>query len=125
LRHLLIFRRRANHFNFLCAPLPGSREKLKTAAPNRDFPEPFQSALPHRPLHNKNLTSVFPKNMFVSPIPIRQRGASRSSRVLERDAVDATLSPDVRRGSGRRNRVVLVPRRWDQALRDVTQGDGG
>jgi len=24
-----------------------------------------------------------------------------------------------------RNRVVLIPRRWDQALRDVSQGDGG
>src|SRR5215475_13841462 len=29
------------------------------------------------------------------------------------------------RRCGRRNRVVLIPRRWDQVLRDVAQGDGG
>jgi hypothetical protein len=72
----------------------------------------------------QNLSSVFPKNMLIYLHPARQ-GRCASSRVLGRDAVDALLSPDERQRRGRPRRVVLISRRWDQALRDVSQGDGG
>jgi hypothetical protein len=39
--------------------------------------------------------------------------------------MDVQAVPDERGRCGRRSRVVLIPRRWDQALRDVAQGDGG
>jgi len=32
---------------------------------------------------------------------------------------------DVRGQGGRQKRVVLIPRCWDQVLRDVSQRDGG
>jgi hypothetical protein len=35
------------------------------------------------------------------------------------------MSTDERQSFGRRSRVVPIPRRWDQALRDELQGDGG
>jgi len=43
----------------------------------------------------------------------------------KRDAMDALVSPDERCERGRQRRVVLIPRRWDQVLRDVSRGDGG
>jgi len=36
-----------------------------------------------------------------------------------RDAVDADATQDERREGGRRSRVVLMPRRWRQALRKI------
>jgi hypothetical protein len=53
------------------------------------------------------------------PSRARQRGASRSSRNVARDAVDAVGSQDVRRSRVRSSRVVLIPRRWDQVRRDA------
>src|ERR1700744_869246 len=43
-----------------------------------------------------------------------QWGVSRSSRTLERDAVDAGGASDEGTFSGRRSRMVLTPRRWRQ-----------
>jgi len=63
---------------------------------NRDFPEPFQPASSVRPSITKISLPFSRKSCFSLRIPLRQRGASRSSRVLERDAVDAIGSPDVR-----------------------------
>jgi hypothetical protein len=37
---------------------------------------------------------------------------------VARDAMDAAVSQDVRRSRVRSSRVVLIPRRWDQANRD-------
>jgi len=39
--------------------------------------------------------------------------------------MDAAASHDEWGRSGRQSRVVPIPRRWDQVLRDVSQGDGG
>jgi hypothetical protein len=41
-----------------------------------------------------------------------------------RDAMDVLAPPDERRKCGRQSRVVLIPRRWDQARGRFT-GDGG
>ena len=49
---------------------------------------------------------------FESARLTQERGGSRSSRTLRWDAVDARATTDVRGSSGRRNRVVLAPRRW-------------
>jgi hypothetical protein len=43
----------------------------------------------------------------------------------KRDAMDAQAVPDERGRCERPSRVVPISRRWDQALRDVAQGDGG
>ena len=73
---------------------------------------------------------------IIRAIPSHMRGVSRSSRTLERDAVDAGGAFDERRGRGRRSRVVLTPRRWRQVggsamsalsgpTRGISAGDGG
>ena len=48
-----------------------------------------------------------------------QRGVSRSSRTLARDAVDASGAFDESADCGRRSRVVLTPRRWRSSWRKV------
>jgi hypothetical protein len=48
-------------------------------------------------------------------IPARPRGADASSRTLRREAMDAEAVTDEHGRSGRQNRVVPIPRRWDQA----------
>jgi hypothetical protein len=58
----------------------------------------------------------------MSPVP--QRGVSRSSRTLERDAVDAGALEDERRFRGRPSRVVLTPRRRRQVDGGNSVGDG-
>jgi hypothetical protein len=46
------------------------------------------------------------------------RGALRDRHERwARDAMDTLAAPDERGQSGRRSRVVLIPRRWDQVLR--------
>jgi hypothetical protein len=65
----------------------------------------------------KYFASPFGRNSFIdSPSRLDKRGASRSSRTLVRDAVDAAATQDERRFRGRRSRVVLTPRRWRQVL---------
>jgi len=39
--------------------------------------------------------------------------------------MDAKVAPDERGRCGRRNRVVLISRRWDQACRWWSTSDGG
>jgi hypothetical protein len=65
-------------------------------------------------------------NHMVSSIPHPPRGALRDRHECwARDAMDAAALPDEARLRGRQRRVVLISRRWDQALRHVPQGDGG
>jgi hypothetical protein len=59
-----------------------------------------------------------------------ERGVSRSSRTWKagsggRSRMCSALALDDTSESVRRNRAVPIPRRWDQALRDERQGDGG
>ena len=56
--------------------------------------------------------SLPPNHIHNSRHPVPQRGVSRSSRTLVRDAMDARAAQDERRSRGRRSRVVLAPRRW-------------
>jgi hypothetical protein len=57
--------------------------------------------------------------MLVSAHPASIRGAFRHRHERgKRDAMDALVSRGERRESGRRNRVVLIPRRWGQVLGD-------
>jgi hypothetical protein len=54
-----------------------------------------------------------------------QRGVSRSSRTLARDAVDASGAFDESADCGRRSRVVLTPRRWRSSSAQETVPDDG
>ena len=55
----------------------------------------------------------------VYSLPSRpHEGRNASSRFVVRAAMDAHLPQDVRQGRVRSSRVVLIPRRWDQANRD-------
>jgi hypothetical protein len=55
-----------------------------------------------------------PNHFHIPRRPVPQRGVSRSSRTLERDAVDAGGASDEGTSCGRRSRMVLTPRRWRQ-----------
>jgi len=71
----------------------------------------------------KILSSIFPKCMVISlPSRTPRRGASanRHDRWAQ-DAMDAKAVQDERGRCGRRNRVVLISRRWDQVCRDDRQ----
>jgi len=77
-------------------------------------------------------TSDFPKSRQVSRVKIIRfirntnqayglaRPAPTEGRIMivtnvARDAMDALAAPDERSQCGRRSRVVLIPRRWNQA----------
>jgi hypothetical protein len=89
---------------------------------------PVTSDLPDVSSPRAKNISVFQKrkSLYGPPIPFPQRGALRGRHECwARDAMDAATSADECRCGVRQNRVVLISRRWDQALRDVSQGDGG
>jgi hypothetical protein len=67
-------------------------------------------------LPSQKLSSVFPKIMLspAHPAPIGGAARDRHGR-WERDAMDAWAALDGRGRCGRRNRGVLISRRWDQA----------
>jgi len=69
------------------------------------------------PLRENILVSEKRNLCFIGSSRAHQRGASRSSRNVVRDAMDAVVPQDVRRGCVRSSRVVLIPRRWDQVNR--------
>ena len=76
---------------------------------------------------NISLRRLLKSALLIPPSRLEQRGASRSSRTLVRDAMDAAATQDERRCGGRRSRVVLMPRRWHQVGDDASHhaGDGG
>ena len=81
-----------------------------------------------QPFPQKFFTFAVGQISGISPaVPAHLRGVSRSSRTLGRDAVDAYAPADERRESGRRSRVVLMPRRWHQLGDDAPHRtrDGG
>ena len=98
-----------------------------------DLPDGRALEKPVQWADQKYFAFPFGRNIFMdSAVPPKQRGVSRSSRTLGRDAVDAAAScargdrragdepvsgqqhADERRCSVRRSRVVLTPRRWRQ-----------
>src|SRR3974390_2608035 len=52
--------------------------------------------------------------VYIRSHPVPHGGALRNVTNEERGAVDADGATDERAGSGRRRRVVLMPRRWHQ-----------
>ena len=68
----------------------------------------------------ENITLPFFGKIWLSAcIPLRLRGALRDRHERwRRDAVDASRAIDERVRYGRPSRVVPIPRRWNQALRD-------
>src|SRR5215472_10518429 len=85
-----------------------------------------------KPSRQKYITSVFQKYMIILPaFRLHRRGVSRSSRTLGagcggREGAQRAMRADEGIPRGRRRRVVLVPRRWDQASRVIIpRGDGG
>jgi Cupin domain len=93
------------------------RQKADFASPYRLFGRSTSAS--------KDFASVFPKNVIIWRLSRAHRGASRSSRTLDAGCGGRHGLQDEQRQGGRRIRVVLTPRRWCQALRDVSQGDGG
>jgi hypothetical protein len=63
--------------------------------------------------------------LYVPPSRAQMRARRDRHERRARDAMDAVMPQDVRQGSVRSSRVVLIPRRWDQADRDQSIGDGG
>jgi hypothetical protein len=121
-----------------CVPQLGTVPQLAAAKP----PFTDREVLPFR--HDGQNTSAFPKlpamsspsrkNIHLSEIrntwfnpPSRTHRRARRDRHERRarDAMDAVMPQDVRQGSVRSSRVVLIPRRWDQADRGQSIGDGG
>jgi hypothetical protein len=60
----------------------------------------------------------------LAPSRLDKRGASRSSRNVRRDAMDAARAPDESANRIRRSRVVLMPRRRHQVGENHFAGDG-
>jgi hypothetical protein len=97
------------------------------------FPNHPNPITPVQPRSQKYSSSIFPKFVFLSlPSCFPWRGGSRSSRTLEagcggREAVQRAYARRRKQLHGRRRRVVLISRRWDQALSETSfaSGDGG
>jgi hypothetical protein len=71
-----------------------------------------------------------PNHLHIPRRPASLRGALRNVTDVGRDAVDAGGALDGRVASGRRSRVVLMPRRWHQVPRKQASckslgGEGG
>src|SRR5215467_1078765 len=77
--------------------------------------------------HRKNILLPFFRNMWFYPRVLFRLGGAfgQSPQTLEQDAVDVLIAPGGRDRYGRQSRVVLIPRRWDQAGRRRSGGDGG
>src|SRR5438874_9322939 len=73
---------------------------------------------------NIPLYALVEASLEAPPSRPTQRGVSRSSRTLARDAVDAAACLTKRAERGRRNRVVLTPRRRRQVGGSNSAGDG-
>src|SRR6266852_719604 len=69
--------------------------------------------------------TLTPNQFYIHRRPGPQRGVSRSSQTLGRDAVDAAARLTSDAASGRRSRVVLTPRRWCQVGGGKPADDGG
>src|SRR5581483_12389243 len=71
-------------------------------------------------LARKNIyLSEIRKQPYISTRPaLATEGVSRSSRHVARDAMDAVVPQGERRFRVRSSRVVLIPRRWNQANGD-------
>jgi hypothetical protein len=71
-----------------------------------------------QPSRKKYSSSVFQKYMIISAHPASMTRDVSTDRhePWGGDAMDADATSDERGGRGRRNRVVLISRRWDQAL---------
>src|SRR5437879_6094163 len=74
---------------------------------------------------NPTALPLTPNQIYDSPCPAPLKGALAIVTNVGRDAVDADSVQDERAASGRRNRVVLTPRRWRQASRSRPAGDSG
>jgi hypothetical protein len=85
-------------------------------APNDKFIEPDQSDSTCPLLPSKIFPFPLPPNhLHLSRRPASSRGAFRDRHGRRaRDAVDASGARDECTECGRRSRVVLIPRRWDQ-----------
>src|SRR5882724_7584887 len=80
--------------------------------------------LPVQSPQRKYFTSRVGQITSRTPAVLPHRGVLRNVINAGRDAVDASCAFDEWRGRGRRSRVVLTSRRWRQALRRYSRGDG-
>jgi hypothetical protein len=105
-------------------PVRSSRYVLAEAKFATDLPDGLIFRNRVNPLTQKYFVFSEVNQVYVSSRPAPQRGVSRSSRTWARDVMDVPAARDERRRRGRQSRVVLAPRRWCQALRDVSRGEG-
>ena len=59
------------------------------------------------------------------PAPMKRDVSADRHEPWGGDAMAADAARDERGGGGRRSRVVLIPRRWDQVSRAIPRSDGG
>jgi hypothetical protein len=99
----------------------------KTPAPELEICEALQSHRVFKMLPQKYSSFVFPKIMICcTHSAAGERGVSRSSRHVVRNAVDVDVPTDERRERGWRSGVVLARPCRRQVLRiDGAQNDGG
>src|SRR5712664_1508007 len=91
-----------------------------------DLPDGLSDDFPVQPSLQKYSASRAPPNQnYIHRRPGPQRGVSRTSQTLGRDAVDAAARLTSDAASGRRSRVVLTPRRWCQVGGGNSADDGG
>jgi hypothetical protein len=83
-----------------------------------NFAKRFKGESVVQPSAQKFSSSVFRKFMFFlrHPAPMKRDVSADRHDTWGGDAMDADGTSDERGGCGRRNRVVLIPRCWDQAL---------
>ena len=104
----------------------GCGPAFPSAAGRRDLPGGRRSRFRVQSSSKKYFASRFGRNSNrADGSRLDQRGVSRSSRTLERDAMDASCAFDERAARGRRSRVVLTPRRWRQVGDDGDVGPDG
>jgi len=106
----------------LIGPIPASIGGLRASPPRLICPSLRFSEIVSTP-SIKNISLLQnPASALYPPHPApTPRGVSRSSRHVARGAMDALGRPDERGAGGRRNRVVLAPRRWCQVLRAIRE----
>jgi hypothetical protein len=106
--------------------MPQSAPKMR--ARKRGFREPFQNDCAFRPRCMKILLPFFQKNVIVFAHPALTKGYRDRHGRRVREAMDALVR--IRRSARTRTAKPCGPdlptlsRRWDQALRDVSQASG-
>jgi hypothetical protein len=102
--------------------LPTLRSAKHHVLVKTNFTRRFNLIRPFNPLRENNPLAASGKSVaFLRPSRTHKRGGSRSSRTLGAGCDGRVGARDERGRRVRQNRVVLIPRRWDQVCGDDPQ----